>query len=59
MLLVSLCAKPGLKSRSLVLLDYARQRLQQQGVEVISYRAAILRPKIFNMHPSIAHISIC
>ena len=38
MLVVSLGGSPSLKSRSAVLLDYARQRLQQQGVEVISYQ---------------------
>ena len=38
MLVVSLGGSPNLKSRSAVLLDYARQRLQQQGVEVISYQ---------------------
>ena len=38
MLVVSLGGSPSLKSRSAVLLDYARQRLQQLGVEVISYQ---------------------
>ncbi len=38
MLVVSLGGSPSQKSRSAVLLDYARQRLQQQGVEVISYQ---------------------
>ena len=38
MLVVSLGGSPSLRSRSAVLLDYARQRLQQQGVEVISYQ---------------------
>jgi len=38
MLVVSLAGSPSQRSRSGVLLEFARQRLQQRGVEVVDYQ---------------------